>query len=91
MEMPHTQYTAQEIARRGEEIYERDFKEKLEPAHTGKFLVIDIDTGDHEMDTDEVAAFQRAMARNPDGNRYLKRIGFPVAHHLGGWLRVGQP
>ena len=89
--MPHSQYTAQEIARRGEEIYEREFKDKLEPAHIGKFLVIDIDTGDSEMDSDEVAAFQRAMARNPDGRRYLKRIGFSAAHHLRSRMRVGQP
>ena len=89
--MPYSQYTAEEIARRGEEIYEREFKDKLEPTHTGKFLVIDIDTGDSEMDTDEVAAFQRAMARNPDGRRYLKRIGFSAAHHLRSRKRVGQP
>jgi hypothetical protein len=89
--MPHPQYTAQEIACRGEEIYEREFKDKLEPTHTGKFLVIDIDTGDSEMDSDEVAALQRAMARNPDGTRYLKRIGFPAAHRLGGRLRAGKP
>ena len=36
-------------------------------------------------------AFQRAMARNPDGRRYLKRIGFPAAHRLGGRMGVGQP
>ena len=84
-------YDRHEIARRGEEIYEREFKKKLEPTHTGKFLVIDIDTGNSEMDTDEVAAFQRAMARNPDGRRYLKRIGFPAAHRLGGRMGVGQP
>jgi hypothetical protein len=89
--MPHPQDDAREIARRGEEIYERDLKEQLEPAHTGKFLVIDIDTGDSELDTDEVAAFQRVMARNPDGRRYLKRIGFPVTHRLGGRMRVGKP
>ena len=89
--MPKPQDTTQEIARRGEEIYEREFKDKLEPAHTGKFLVIDIDTGDSEMDSDEVAAFQRAMARNPDGRRYLKWIGFSAAHHWRSRMRVGQP
>lgn len=82
--MPNPTRTSNEIARRGEEIYEREFRGKLEPAETGKFLVIDVDTGDYEMDADEVAALQRAMARNPDGARYLKRIGFAVAHCLTG-------
>jgi hypothetical protein len=89
--MPHPQADATEIARRGEEIYERELREQLEPTHTGKFLVIDIDTGDSEPDTDEVAAFQRTMARNTDGSLYLKRIGFPVAHRLGGRMCVGKP
>lgn len=82
--MAQPQYTSQEIASRGEEIYEREFRDKLEPAQTGKFLVIDIDTGDYEIDADEVAALQRAIARSPDGHRYLKRIGFPAAHCLAG-------
>ena len=89
--MAQPQYTSQEIARRGEEIYEREFRDRLEPAETGKFLVIDIGTGDYEIDTDEVAALQRAIARNPDGPRYLKQIGFAVAHCVTGRTTGSRP
>ena len=89
--MPHPRYTSHEVATKGEEIYAQQLKEKLEPTHTGKFLVIDVDTGSYEIDADEVAALQRAMARNPHGARYLKRIGHPVAHRLGGRNQARMP
>ena len=44
--MPYPTLTAEEIARRGEEIYERDLRTKLETEENrGQFLIIDITTG----------------------------------------------
>jgi len=44
--MPYPTLTAEEIARRGEEIYERDLRAKLETEENrGQFLIIDIATG----------------------------------------------
>ena len=80
--MPHPRYSAEEIVRQGEEIYQRDLRTKVEPGHRGEFLVVDIDTGDYEIDRDEVVALDRAMARNPDGARYILRIGYPAVHKL---------
>ena len=82
--MPHPRYSSDEIVRRGEEIYQRQLRDKVEAKHRGKFLVLDIETGEYEIDADEVAALKRAMARNPDGARYIKRIGYTAAHRLGG-------
>lgn len=82
--MSHSNYSSADVVRRGEEIYERDLRDKVEPQHNGKFMVLDIDTGAYEIDVDEVAAIQRAMARNPAGMRYIKRIGYSAAHRLGG-------
>ncbi len=73
-----------EIVRRGEEIYERDLRSYLEPASNGQFLVLDIDTGDYELDPDETLALQRAMTKRPHGIRFIKRVGFSAAHRLGG-------
>ena len=43
--MPQPTLTAEEIARRGEEIYERDLRARLETVENrGKFLSIDINT-----------------------------------------------
>jgi len=83
--------TAEEIVRRGEERYERDLRDRLEPLHKGEFLVLDIDSGDYEIDPDESAALQRARARRPQGLRFVKRIGYAVAHRIGGPLRAARP
>jgi hypothetical protein len=80
--MPH-QYTGDEVADRGEEIYQREIRDLVEPEHTGEFLVLDILTGGYVIDADEVSALRRARAAYPDGVRYLKRVGFRTAHRIG--------
>ena len=57
--MGHPRYTSEEIAARGKAIYDEKIRAKVEPQHTGKFLIIDIETGDYEMDEDEFAASRR--------------------------------
>jgi hypothetical protein len=73
--MGHPRYSTEEIATRGREIYEKQLRAKLEPDNIGKFLVIDIETGEYEMDADGEAASLRARNKKPDGARYGIRIG----------------
>jgi hypothetical protein len=73
-----------EVVERGEAIYQEKVRQLVEPDHVGKFLVLDIDTEQYEIDEDEVAAIRRAKTRNPGGERYIKRVGFRHAHRLGG-------
>jgi hypothetical protein len=80
--MPKASDSSEEVARRGEEIYERDIRSRVESEHRGKFLVIDIGSGDYEIDGNALDATHRVMARHPDGERYLVRIGSPAAYHL---------
>ena len=84
--MPHPRFPSEEIVRRGEAIYERQIRDTVEAKHTGKFLVLDIETGDYEVDQDELAAVDRAKAKHPDAPLYLLRVGFPAAVTLGSWL-----
>lgn len=84
-------YTSDEVVERGEELYQRALRDQLEHAHRGEFLVLDIETGDYEVDADEVAAVQRAVSRRPNGVRYIKRIGHAAAHRLGGRFSVQRP
>lgn len=86
--MPHARHSSVEIVRRGEDIYQREIRPLVEPEHRGKFLVLDIETKRYEIDSQELAALKRAMADNPDGARYLLRIGYPAAHRIGGPLRA---
>ena len=81
--MERPEFTAEEIARRGQEIYERDIRSKVEAEHTGEFLVVDITTGDYELSADEAEAFNRAEDKNSEGLFYLMRVGYLAAHRIG--------
>ena len=76
-------YPKEEIARRGDAIYERDIEPILKAKDKGKFVAIDIETGEYEIDSDEMAACDRVHARIPGAQVWLMRIGFQSAHHFG--------
>jgi hypothetical protein len=80
-------YTAEEIAQRGQEIYEQEILPKVEPGNKGKLVVINVETGDYEMDADPVAAAKRARARFPDASLFTVRVGYPTAYRMGGRWR----
>jgi hypothetical protein len=89
--MPYEHYTAEEVAARGEALYEQQIRAHVEVAHMGKFVVIDIETGDYEIDVDDLAATKRALAKRPDAVLYGLRIGVPTAYRLGGRFAMHQP
>lgn len=85
--MPQTNHTPAEIGRIGREIYQRDIASKVEPANVGRFIAIDIRNGDYEIDDDEMKVVERYLAREPDGELLVLRIGYNATHALGGRLR----
>jgi hypothetical protein len=76
-------YSKEEFARRGDEIYERKLRPTLEKGNEGKFIAIDIETGAYEVDSDELSASDRLLARVPNAQIWLRRIGSRYARHLG--------
>ena len=72
-----------EIADRGQALYVEKIREKVESEHEGKALVLDIESGDYEIDVDEDAACDRIEARQPDGVFYLMRVGYPASLFIG--------
>lgn len=84
-------YTAEETVARGEAIYERDIRSKVEPEHVGRYLVVDITTGDYSISDNELAAFDRAEQKNPNGWFYAKRVGHRAVHRIGGTRPSANP
>lgn len=76
-------YTSDEIAARGKNIYETQLRDKLESENIGKFLIIDIETGEYEMDEDHVIASKKASCNTPGRARYGMRIGYAVSGTIG--------
>ncbi len=55
-------YSNEEFARRGDAIYEKDILPKLTAKDAGKFLAIDIETGEYAMAADERKAGDQLLA-----------------------------
>jgi hypothetical protein len=81
--MPRVEYAADDVARRGRQLYEQQIRAKVEDEHAGKFLVVDVTTGEYEVAEDDLQASDRALARNPDALLYGLRIGEPAAYRIG--------
>jgi len=81
--MPAERPSAEEIARRGKDLYERAVKVHVERQHQGKFLVIDLESGDYEVDADDIEADSRLRQRQPNSLFYLMRIRHPGAFRVG--------
>ncbi len=67
----------------GEQIYEEQIKHLVEPRENGKFIVINIESGDYEIDEEDIDASQRLKARRPDSVRFGARVGCKAAYRMG--------
>lgn len=74
----------EEVARRGEAIYQQKLRPRVEQQHFGEFLVMDVLSGDYEIDRDDLKASDRVLAKNPNAVLYGVRIGYPAAYRIGG-------
>jgi hypothetical protein len=88
-----TRYSAEEIARRGRELYEKQIRHQVETEENiGKIVSIDVETGDHEVVDDVgITSSQRLRARHPGAQIWAERIGFDAAYALGGTLTRTTP
>ncbi|MBV8882470.1 MAG: hypothetical protein JO235_00500 [Chroococcidiopsidaceae cyanobacterium CP_BM_RX_35] len=83
MSILQPRYSQEEFAQRGNEIYERDIRPQVKAEDEGKFILIDIKTGNYEMDADEVAASDRLLIRYPHAQVWIVRVGSRYARRLG--------
>lgn len=80
------QLGAGEIVRRGQAIYENSLRETLDtPANLGKFLAIDIDTGNYVVGG-RLDASRILREMYPDAVICLLKIGYPAAVTMAGRL-----
>ncbi len=84
MTLRQPRYSKEEFAQRGDEIYDRDIRPQVEADNQGKFVAIDIETGAWEMDDVALRACDRLIARIPDSQTWLVRIGSAYLHHIRG-------
>jgi hypothetical protein len=82
-------YPKEVLAKRGEAIFEKDVKPHLKGRDPLDFVVIDIETGDYEVDADNLTACLRLRERIPDAQIWARRVGSPYIRRFGGRFRPG--
>ncbi|MDE2935062.1 MAG: hypothetical protein OXS47_14495 [Chloroflexota bacterium] len=77
--------SADETARLGDELYERDIRPQVEADHRGEYVAVDVDTGVWAMADDARTAAEQLRAQQPDAvNVWLLRVGFRAMASIGG-------
>ena len=82
---------SEEIARLGDEIYERDIRSNVEVTQHGKIVAIDVDSGDYTIADTALAAADALRERRLALNVWAVRVGYPALRTFGGssMRRVG--
>jgi hypothetical protein len=77
-----------DVIDRGTRIYEERLRPLLEPEQIGKYIVIDVETGEYEIDDDHMAASDRAAAKRPGALLYATRVGARTLGRIGGRVKT---
>jgi hypothetical protein len=88
MSSQQPRYAAEETARRGDEIYEREVRARVEAGNHGKVVAIDIETGTYALGENALAAAKRLRVQHPDAEIWFVRVGHRALHRIG--LRPAQ-
>lgn len=75
--------TLDELAQLGGDIFDRQVKPALQPQDDGKFVAIDVETGEYDIDEDDYSAVARLRARKPAADIWLMRAGYPTTCRIG--------
>ena len=74
-----------EIARLGDEIYERDVRKQVVADHDGEIVSIDVDSGSWAIADGLLAAADRLRAQRPEAiNVWSLRVGHRAIYKFGG-------
>lgn len=84
--MAHLTYSCEEIAKRGQDLYETLRSQVELTPNIGKIIAIDVVTGEYEIDDDILVVSDRLKARLQNAEMWAERIGFNAVYSVGGIL-----
>jgi hypothetical protein len=82
MTVRQRRYSKEEMARRGQELYESGIRQQVEAGNVGKIVAIDIETGAFELAKDSLTASDQLLAQYPDAQIWFVRIGHRAVRSL---------
>jgi hypothetical protein len=75
----------EEVAQRAKQLYESNIRKEVEiEANIGKMVIIDIETGNYEVDETGLKAARNLSKKHPNARLFGIRIGYNVAVSFGG-------
>ena len=73
---------SEDVAAVGRSIYNEKIRHKVEPTEKGKLVVIDVNSGDYEIDVNEAEAWLRLTQRHPEAVAWVERVGYPTPYRM---------
>jgi hypothetical protein len=83
MAIRQRRYSKEELAQRGQLLYESGIQEQVEAGNNGKIVAIDIETGAFEVADQVLPATNRLFEQYPDAQPWVIRIGHRAVYHFG--------
>lgn len=83
MEQANPSLNIQHIADEGMKIYEQ-IKDRYEPDKNGKFLAIEVESGNAYLGDTGAEAITEAKSHHPDKRFYLAKVGFETTEMIAG-------
>ena len=77
-------YDKEEFARRGDALVEAKVRPHLTAADKDKFVALDVETGEYELDKNEMKAVERLRKRVADPQIWLVHVTLGYLHSFGG-------
>jgi len=77
-------YSKEDFARRGDALVESKVRPRLTAADNDKFVAIDIESGEYELDKNEMKAAERLRQRVSDAQIWLVHVTSGYLHRFGG-------
>lgn len=74
------------LGQQAQDLYERLRPQVETPENIGKLIVMDVESGDYEIDDQGIASSRQLQLRHPDATLYALRIGYRAVEALGGIL-----
>jgi peptide subunit release factor RF-3 len=83
MAVRQRRYPKEELARRGQALYESSIRQQVEAGNQGKIVAIDIETGNFEVADTVLTATNNLFERNPEAQPWVLRVGHRAVYHFG--------
>ena len=75
--------TPKQVAEKGEQIYQEKLKPILEPQENGKFVTIEVNSGEYFLGDSLLEALQRARQKYPDRLFHTIKVGAEGVFKMG--------